>query len=136
MNSLHIWIMFLSKVKTFYSLSLLCSALVQWSQFSFFLQSKTETMNGNSRRESETESSSSLESWDPLRRSSASDSLRRYTYLPTPSYAHTHKNKKNSTMFDIGYVSRIYIIVWCLINDKAGFYRSQTYHHHSLTFFN
>ncbi|CAF1983145.1 unnamed protein product, partial [Brassica napus] len=57
----------------------------------FFIHRKTETMNGNSRRKSETESSSSLESRDPLRISSSSDSLRRYTYLPTPSYAHTHK---------------------------------------------
>ncbi|KAF3593006.1 hypothetical protein DY000_02023946 [Brassica cretica] len=72
-------------------------------------------MNGNSRRKSETESSSSLESRDPLRRSSSSDSLRRYTYLPTPSYAHTH-TKKLSTLFDVGYMSQALL----LINEKSG----------------
>ncbi|WZY83090.1 hypothetical protein YC2023_029474 [Brassica napus] len=45
--------------------------------------SKTETMNGNSRRGSETESSSSLES----------NSLRGYKYLQTPSYTRTQKKK-------------------------------------------
>ncbi|KAL0714451.1 hypothetical protein Bca4012_021430 [Brassica carinata] len=40
-------------------------------------QSKTETMNGKSRRESETESPSSLERRNPPRRSSASDNLQR-----------------------------------------------------------
>ncbi|CAN6846272.1 unnamed protein product [Brassica oleracea] len=43
----------------------------------FFLQNKTDTMNGNSRRESETESSSSLASQDPPCRLFSSDSLRR-----------------------------------------------------------
>lgn len=53
------------------------------------LQSMTQNMGGNSRRESETESSSSLDSRNPPRRSSASDNLpplRRYAYLQTPCY--------------------------------------------------
>jgi hypothetical protein len=47
-------------------------------------ESMTQGMGSSSRRDSETESSSSLESRNPPRRSSASDSLppqRRYTYL-------------------------------------------------------
>lgn len=42
-----------------------------------YKKNKTDTMNGNSRRESETESSSSLASQDPPCRLFSSDSLRR-----------------------------------------------------------
>ncbi|WZZ72714.1 hypothetical protein YC2023_084084 [Brassica napus] len=49
-------------------------------------------MNGNSRRKSETESSSSLESRDPLRISSSSDSLRSQVPHPKDRVTHHHRS--------------------------------------------
>lgn len=61
-----LWIMFLSKnlkLFVFDVFDVFCSSLV----FNiFFLQNETDTMNGNSRTESDTESSSSLASQDLL----------------------------------------------------------------------
>ena len=97
-------------VKHFNCLFLLCFFFVFFCSgllFNMFFFSYRTGQWPWSRRESETESISSLESKDPPCRLSASDSLQRYTYLPTPSYVHTKKNLYS---------------VWCWLSESPFAY--------------
>ena len=116
-------------VKIFYFLYSLCSVQVYWSQFSLFLQRKTETMNGNWREKSETESSSSLESRDHLL-------LIAYkgTHISQHHLMRTHKKKGSLLCLMLGIWVRLYF--WLMRSQVLHPKDRVTHHHRSFTFFN